>query len=346
MLGIDVKAARYTWTAAVVLLLLFVVYEARETIFIFVIALMFAYLLYPLFDAIDKRMGLRTRGPALALTYALLIMALAGFGTFIGTNVAREAGQLAVEARQLPQFAAKIQQWRILDFPVGQQIVSHYTQVVDRIPSLTIEVLSASTNLLDLIIVPILSFFILKDGRAIRDGFLEFMDTGRETAQDLMADAHSLMLQYMRALLLLCLCTLVVYSVVLSIMGVPYALLLASIAFPLEFVPLVGPLSAAALVLAVSFFSGYSNMLAVFIFLMVYRMFQDYILSPHLMSKGVELPPLLVIFGVIAGGEIGGVAGIFLSIPLLALLRLMQHRLRKSHVVGSGRIAEPSGVIR
>ncbi len=58
-------------------------------------------------------------------------------------------------------------------------------------------------------------------------------------------------------------------------------------------------------------------------------MFQDYILSPHLMSKGVELHPLLVIFGVFAGGEIGGVAGVFLSIPVLALIRLLYHRLRK-----------------
>ncbi len=48
-----------------------------------------------------------------------------------------------------------------------------------------------------------------------------------------------------------------------------------------------------------------------------------------LMSKGVELHPLLIIFGVLAGGEIGGVAGIFLSMPVLALIRLFYHRLRK-----------------
>ena len=60
----------------------------------------------------------------------------------------------------------------------------------------------------------------------------------------------------------------------------------------------------------------------------LYRLFQDYVLSPHLMSKGVELHPLLIIFGVFAGGEIGGVAGIFLSVPVLALIRLLYHRLR------------------
>ena len=69
--------------------------------------------------------------------------------------------------------------------------------------------------------------------------------------------------------------------------------------------------------------AGYPHVLWVVIFLGIYRMFQDYVLSPHLMSKGVELHPLLVIFGVFAGGEIGGVAGIFLSVPALALMRLL-----------------------
>jgi predicted PurR-regulated permease PerM len=51
------------------------------------------------------------------------------------------------------------------------------------------------------------------------------------------------------------------------------------------------------------------------------------------MSRGVELHPLLVIFGVFAGGEIGGVAGIFLSIPTLALIRVLYHRLGKTKAV-------------
>jgi predicted PurR-regulated permease PerM len=136
----------------------------------------------------------------------------------------------------------------------------------------------------------------------------------------------------MRALLFLCLATLIAFSLVLSIMRVPYAMLLASIAFPLEFIPLVGPLAAAAIIIGVSLFSG-AHVIWVVIFLGVYRMFQDYVLSPHLMSKGVELHPLLVIFGVFAGGEIAGVKGVFLSVPILALLRLLYYRLRKGRVI-------------
>jgi predicted PurR-regulated permease PerM len=306
MLGVDLKTARHTWTAAVVLLMLGVVYLIRQTLFVFVIALMLAYLLYPLFDAIDRRLGSKHRGIALTITYVLVLALLVGFGFFIGSHVGDQASQLAQEIRK-PGIADKVRQWRILNIPVGAQIFSHYADIVSRLPSITFKVLAASTNLIYLIVIPILSFFILKDGRQIRDSFLEMLDHGRRTVEDTLTDAHTLLLQYMRALLFLC-------------------------AFPLEFIPLVGPLTAAAIILSVSAVSG-GPVLSVFIFLGCYRMFQDYVLSPHLMSKGVELHPLLVIFGVFAGEEIAGVQGVFLSVPVLALLRLLYFRLRKQHVV-------------
>jgi predicted PurR-regulated permease PerM len=161
----------------------------------------------------------------------------------------------------------------------------------------------------------------------------------RKKIEDILMDAHTLLLQYMRALLFLCLATFTSFSIVLSLMRVPNAILLASIAFPLEFVPLVGPMIAAVVIIAVTIIGDYQGVLWVVVFLGCYRLFQDYLLSPRLMSKGVELHPLLVIFGVFAGGEIAGVAGIFLSVPVLALLRLLYHRMRKTRV-----IAQPGAV--
>ena len=337
MLGIDAKAARYTWTAALVLLLICVVFLVRGTLFVFAIALMFAYLLYPLMDAFDRRLSsldktLRSRTPALALTYLLVIGVLVVFGAFVGSRVANQAAQLAREVRN-PDFAGQVRGWKLLGFPVGLQIAGHYEGILNALPQITLRVLSASRNLIYLVVIPILSFFILKDGRRIRDGLLEMLDAGRDEAEETLLEAHTLLLQYMRALLFLCLATLMVFSIVLEALGVPYAFLLAAIAFPLEFVPLFGPLTAAAIIIAVSALSGYPHVLWVAAFLGVYRLFQDYVLSPHLMSSGVELDPLLVIFGVFAGGEIGGVEGVFLSVPILALVRLGYHHLRKRRLV-------------
>jgi predicted PurR-regulated permease PerM len=55
-------------------------------------------------------------------------------------------------------------------------------------------------------------------------------------------------------------------------------------------------------------------------------------LSPNLMGSGVELHPLLILFGVFAGAEIAGIAGTFLSVPVLALVRILYLRLRSSRL--------------
>lgn len=342
MLGIDDRAARYTWTAAVVLLLLGLVYLIRDTLVVFIVSLLLAYLLYPLADLLDRHLPANTRNLSLALTYLLFVGGLTVFMIFVGSQVASQAASLASAA---PAFLDRLQQgtaagsasieslkFRILSGIQGQ-LRTHYNEIVSFAPKVTLGVLSASRNLIYIVIVPILSFFILRDGRSIRDSFLDLFDGDTGPAYDILMDVHTLLLQYMRALLLLCCTTFVVFSIVLSAMGVPYSLLLASIAFPLEFIPLVGPLTAAIVIILVSALSGYAHVLWVIVFLGVFRTLQDYVLSPKLMSRGVQLHPLLVIFGVFAGGEAGGVAGVFLSVPTLALIRLLYHRLGKTRAV-------------
>jgi predicted PurR-regulated permease PerM len=78
-------------------------------------------------------------------------------------------------------------------------------------------------------------------------------------------------------------------------------------------------------------FSGHlSLVLWILAFLGGYRLFQDYVLQPYLMSAGVALHPLWIIFGVLAGEQIGGVAGMFLSIPVLATVRVVVVRVQKA----------------
>lgn len=342
MLGIDYRAARYTWTAALVLLAICLVYLLRETLLVFVIALLFAYLLYPFMNLVDRHLPTKTRTPALAITFVVVIGILAAFGFTVGSVVANQAANLAQQApafldrlRQTPapgpgdlsSFRAQVLGW------VETQIRQHYNDVAGMVPKVAITVLSASRNLIFLVLVPILSFLILRDGKSIYFGLIEMLETRYGTARDTVGDVHELLLLYMRALLFLCCVTLVTFSIVLSAMGVPYAMLLASVAFALEFIPLIGPLAAAIIILGVSLIAGYGHIVWLLVFLGVFRLIQDYVVNPLLMSKGVELHPLMIIFGVLAGGEIGGVAGIFLSVPVLALIRLFYHRLKKLQAV-------------
>jgi predicted PurR-regulated permease PerM len=96
----------------------------------------------------------------------------------------------------------------------------------------------------------------------------------------------------------------------------------------LEFVPVVGPLVASVLIIGVALLNGYQYWLIVGIFLILWRLVQDYVVSPRVMGKSMELHPLAAIFGVLAGAEIAGVLGVYLSIPVMASLRIVWRRWR------------------
>jgi predicted PurR-regulated permease PerM len=118
------------------------------------------------------------------------------------------------------------------------------------------------------------------------------------------------------------------YSAFLGIMGVPYALVLGTLGGVLEFIPVVGPLAAALAIVSVALLMSYQHWLILVIFLGVWRLVQDYVSSPRIMGESMELHPLAAIFGVMAGGEVAGILGIYLSIPVMASLRIVFRRWR------------------
>ncbi len=338
MLGIDRQAARYVWTAAVILLLLVALHLIRKTVFVFIVALLFAYLLSPLVELIDRFLPTsRTRTPALVVAYLIVIGGLVFAAVALGSRIADEAR--AFNLRDLinqstataPEPAGNTL-WGGIVFYVRSQIRQHAGEVVAVLPRVGLRALSIASDLIYIIIVPILSFFFLKDGRVMREKLLDLVAEGprRDLAEDVAQEINVLLAQYMRALTVLSLFTLTFYSFFFSVTHVPYAILLSALAALLEFIPMIGPFSAAVIVVLVSVLTGYPYLLWILIFMGVYRVFQDYVLSPRLMSEGMELHPLLVMFGVFAGAEIGGVAGTFLSVPLLALIRILYRRLERA----------------
>lgn len=355
MLGFDKKAARWTWTAVMVLLLLRAIYEIRETLFVLVIAVLFAYMLTPLVNVVNRFLPGKSRAPGLAITYLLLLIVLVVLGIEIGTRVADEASSLVARG---PEFFRNLKGSNInIPLPGYLQelkgsvlsrmqgfLQEHSNDILSYLPSAGLKVLSFSGYLLFVILVPIISFFLLKDGPDLRDGLVSMAQSGprRDMWVNILQDTNVLLGQYVRAMGLLCLATFIVFAIVFSVFRVPYAILLAAIAFPLEFIPLVGPLTAAIIIIIVTLASGYPNVLAVFIFLGVYRLFQDYVLSPRIMSTGIELHPLMVILGVLAGEKLGGVPGMFLSVPAIALIRVFYRRLVAEGATRSSLI-DPSG---
>src|SRR6266404_5645515 len=126
MLGIDPRAARATWTVILIGLLCLVIYSIRNTFFVFIVSLLFAYLLLPLVDFIDRVLPLkRSRTPALAIVYLVLVTGIVLAGIGIGTKVAYEANNLA---QRITDFL-KPEQTETLPLPepvkpIGDQVLS------------------------------------------------------------------------------------------------------------------------------------------------------------------------------------------------------------------------------
>jgi predicted PurR-regulated permease PerM len=342
MLGIDRRAAYYTWTAALVVLLLVLVYLIRQTLFIFVLALLFAYLLSPLVNLLDRFLRGRTRTPALALAYVIFVGLAVFLGIQIGSRVVDEATTLG---KTFPEMIAN---WEkpsptapVAVNSLKQQIIekvrnnvgAHSGDWISTAAQAGVKFITVASDLVFVVIIPILAFFFLKDAGVMRQHILDLVEDGprRALLDEVMADLHLLLAHYMRALMMLSAAAFTAYSIFFSIVGVPYAILLGALGGLLEFIPMLGPLAAGVTIVVVGAVSG-ANVPLMIIFLLAYRVFQDYVLSPHLMGQGVEVHPLLVLFGVFAGAEVAGIPGTFLSVPVLAMVRIVYLRIRKARL--------------
>jgi predicted PurR-regulated permease PerM len=341
MLGLDARAARYAWTIVLVLLFVSLVYLIGETLFVFVVALLLAYLIWPLVDFLDQRLPVRSKLPSLAIVYLVLLGIMVVIGIELGARIVGQANALA---ERIPELLSKLER-PIVSLPsqgvamkiiaeIQQQIVANSRDLVLLVSNAFLKVVPHVKILLFVILVPILSFFFLKDGRALLSSLLDIVgdESSREMFKDIANDVHILLAQYMRSLVLLGLATSTAYASFFSLIGLPYGLLLGAIAFFFEFIPLVGPLTSTVIILLVAGLSGFGHILWILVFLGAYRLFLDYVLSPYLLSSGTKVHPLLIIFGVLAGGQIAGIAGSFLSVPVMATLRIVYRQMQKTRL--------------
>jgi predicted PurR-regulated permease PerM len=257
----------------------------------------------------------------------------------MGPRVAREGAKLV---QALPALA-QLSSGQIAE-QLGQQhgwnsrvvnvlrdyLVSHSNDIARVAQAVGFRVADVAKQAWLLVLVPLLSIFFLKDGQGLSQILLELVRSRpqRELLQGVLSDLNQMLAHFIRAQLTLAALTFVAYSVVLGAMRVPYALVLGTIGGMLEFVPVVGPLTAAVTIISVSLLMGYSHWLAVIIFLALWRLIQDYVSSPRILGHSMELHPLAAIFGVMAGGEVAGILGVFLSIPVMASLRIVFRRWR------------------
>jgi len=189
-----------------------------------------------------------------------------------------------------------------------------------------------------LVLIPILGFFLLKDADSFRRSALQMLPRGRWRwrGDEFFQDVNTALAAYIRAQLTACLVVGGVTSLGFALIGLPSPLVLGVMAGALEFVPLVGPLVMVLLAaLLAVLYSGFGMALVVLLFLGVLRIAQDYVIYPRIIGQGIHLHPLAVILAILCGAELAGVAGIFLAIPVIAIVTVsyrhwLEHRGRDS----------------
>jgi predicted PurR-regulated permease PerM len=342
MMGIDRRALRVCWTVSLFGLALAVIWFIRSTIAVFAAAVFFAYILSPVVGLVERFIK-RRRGLALTIVYCLLVGLLVLIGFQLVPAVAGQAMNLS---SRLPSLLSggnlskiPLPAWAE---PMREQLVPVFNKIALNLQSSVGPVLQeAGSRLLSglgatlpIILIPILAFFFLKDARAIRFSLVSLVNKGSNRAMldRILDDIHDVLRNYIRALVLLSIASFCAWAIFLSSLRYPYELLLAGVSAIFEFIPVIGPAAALAVLLAVCLVTGTGGLLWIVVFWASFRVFQDYVLNPYLMSSGIEIHPLLVLFGVFAGDALAGVPGMFFSVPVLAILRLIFIRMRAASV--------------
>ena len=334
----DGRTARVLITVLLFALGLGFLYVARQTLIAFLFAIFFAYLMSPLVSYLEKL--LRGRGRAIAVIYVLLIGLVVVFLFAVGPKVTREGAKLGqslpallqqVSSGQFAQQLGSEHGWNEKSTELVQSFLANHSEEITQFAQrVGIRVADVAKQAWLLFIVPLLSIFFLRDGRAFSDILLSLVQSRpqRELLEGVLNDLNQMLAHFIRAQLTLAALTLVTCSAFLGLMRVPYALVLGTIGGLLEFVPVVGPLVAAVTIISVALLMSYPHWLILVVFLAAWRLTQDYVSSPRIMGQSMELHPLAAIFGVMAGGEVAGILGIYLSIPVMASLRIVFRRWR------------------
>jgi predicted PurR-regulated permease PerM len=351
-------------------LVLWMLYRLSGVILLVILAVFFAYLVSPLIELASRprtvggRVRVMPRALAIGVVYLLIFGSL---GAALAFLLPRLGAQITQFAQQVPAYVGflRTQIERLTQVYENYRLPAAVRETVTSAAVRTIETTGRSVTeglgrflivsigyLPWLILIPILAFFLLKDAGRLRQSALRVLPGGvwRWQGDKFFDEINSTLAAYIRAQLLACLLIGTVCTLGFSLIRVPYALLLGVVAGLLEFIPLVGPLVVAVLATLVASFYSVKQAIAVVLFLGILRIVHDYVTYPRLIGQGIHLHPLVVILAILSGAELAGVPGIFLAIPVVAVVSVsyrhwLQHRGSEGLIADWLKPAEPAMMV-
>jgi len=334
MFSVDDRTGNVVTTVALFLIVAAILYLARGAFLIVLGSILFAHLLEPAVTAVQlhSRLARGNRNWAIAQVYLVGTLVFGGLGYEFGSGVAAQlknfnaalpeilrglvTGQV-VSRLEVQNGLSAVQQLQIHDWLARHQ--DFIAATLKRGAATAGHVAASAAWLL---VIPVLAIFILRDRSQIEDAILKAVEPRGQptTFGKILRHIDVTLANYMRAQLTLAALSFVFYTVALLILGFPYALPLGIVGGILEFLPAVGWLASAAVILTIGALV-HAHWIWMAGLIIVWRVVQDYVNSPRIMGRNLQLPSLLVLIAFMIGGQVGGIAGVYLSVPIVAVLR-------------------------
>jgi predicted PurR-regulated permease PerM len=310
---------------------LYLVWQIRSVIGIVFVALFLAVALGPAVDFFERRLRGR-RAIAILLTYLSLVSFVGLIGFLVVPPIVEQTAKFV---ENVPEYVADLRdnsQIRKLDqkYDVTHRLEQEAAKLPARFgdAASTLQALVAGvfTAVITIVTVLVLAFFFLLDGRRL------FAWTVRELgpvrgprAQRIAEDVYRSVGGYVTGNLVISLIAGVSTYLVLTVLGVPFAMPLAVLMAFLDLIPLVGASIAGAVIAIVAGLGGDfpADLIVWGVFFLVYQQIENNLLQPLIYRRTVALHPLLVIVAILVGANLLGIVGALLAIPIAGAIQIV-----------------------
>jgi predicted PurR-regulated permease PerM len=317
---------------------IWVAHRLGRIVLVLVLAMFFAYVIAPLVELLQHPIAIRgrprrlPRSLAIAVIYLVLAGGLAAAAAVLWPSAAAQIDHAIVSG---PRYTESFRVWergwtryyerlRIpveLRHSIDESVVGAGDAAVAYAHGSLLALLGVLSDVPWLVLVPVLAFLMLKDAATIRRTILLALPHRVQLrGHRLFEELNATLAAYVRAQLIACVVVGSLSGIGFALLGNPYAVLLGVLAAVMEFIPLIGPLVVAVVAVVIAGLQDPALALWTAAFLIVLRGVEDYVIYPRLIGRDIHLHPLVVILAVLAGVELDGIAGIFIAVPVVALV--------------------------
>jgi predicted PurR-regulated permease PerM len=302
----------------------------RDIISPIAFSLILAILLNPLVNRLQKK-GLH-KVVAISLALVLTLLIISGILYFISSQVMSFGDNLPALKTSFNQHFSQLQQWVASEMkvPIAKQ-QKVITEALNSSQALVGKTLGSTLNTVGFfVLVPIYIFLLLYYKNLVLNFLHEvFAEENSDKVSEVLGETKTAIQSYMVGLLLEALVVAVMNVTALLLLGVQYAILLGVIGALLNMLPYIGGIVAIALpiIIATVTKDGFTTQLLIIAAYAVIQFIDNHFLVPLLVSSRVKINAFFSIVIVLLGGALWGVSGMFLSIPFLAILKIIFDRV-------------------